>query len=395
MSAMYCIALFWATSSTAPAASGPPLRLGIILPLTGHSSDIGKSALVGAQVAVDEINSVGGYLGRPVELVVHDDESDADKGMKAARDVVDKAHAFATIGFCNTNVALPAIDYFQSVKHPLIISCSTASTLTTKYSPVDSYVYRTSASSIVQAEFLVEELERAKLHKVALLVDSSPYGDAGLQDLQAALSKAGMRPKVVLRFSPGAKSLEKEMRDLKSSGADALIGWTVGSDQGQIAAARAAVGWSVPQYGSWDLSNSTAYANSGGKVEGALMVQTVLPNRHLERNGAFLSAYLKRSGERPMGSMMSAAQTYDAVQILMHAVFAAKGDVSGPAMKYALEHSKVVYRGVVTTYEKPFSPTDHESISANMLWLGTWHNGDRTFAYEDDEKRASVIRRKK
>ncbi len=395
LSAMYFMALFWATSTPAPAAGSPPLRLGIILPLSGHSADIGKSALVGAQVAVDEINSVGGYLGRQVELVVHDDESDPDKGVKAAHELVEKSQAMATIGVCNAAVGLPVVDYFQSVKHPMIVSCSTASTLTSKYPPAQSYIFRTSASSKVQAQFLVEELVRAKLSKPALLLDATAYGDAGLADLQAAMSKFGIRPKVVLRFAVGAKSLEKEVRELKGSGADVLIGWTVGHEQGLIAAARSAVGWSVPQYGAWDLSDSFAYTSSAGKVEGTYMVQTVLPNRNLERNSAFLSAYLKRSNERPVGSMMSAAQTYDAVQIMMRALFVAKGDTSGPALKNALEQPRGAYRGVVTTYVKSFSATDHEAISGNMLWLGTWRNGDRAYAYDEDEKRASVIRRKK
>lgn len=394
LSAMYCIALFWASSSTAPAASAVPLRLGVIVPLTGNSADIGKSALVGAQVAVDEINSVGGYLGRPIELVVRDDESNPAKGLKAAHDIVENAHAMATIGFCNAAVAIPAADYFQSVKHPLIVTCATASTLTTKYPTEQSFIFRTSASSIAQAQFLVGELVKAKLHKVVLMADTTPYGDAGLSDLQAAMAKVGLTPKAVVRFPLGVKSLDKEMRELKSSGADALIGWTVSREHGVIAMARAAVGWQVPQYGSWDLANASAYTSSGGKVEGTFMVQTVLPNRHLERNSSFLSAYQKRSAERPMGSMMAASQTYDAVQLLMHAVFFSKGDVSGPALKASLENAREVYRGVVTTYDKPYSPTDHESISSNMLWLGTWRNADRTFAFEEDERRAAVIRRK-
>ena len=45
-------------------AKPQPIRIGLILPLTGGSSDMGNSARVGAQVAVDELNEVGGYLGR-------------------------------------------------------------------------------------------------------------------------------------------------------------------------------------------------------------------------------------------------------------------------------------------------------------------------------------------
>jgi branched-chain amino acid transport system substrate-binding protein len=29
-----------------------------------------------------------------------------------------------------------------------------------------------------------------------------------------------------------------------------------------------------------------------------------------------------------------------------------------------------------------------------MLWLGTWHNDERAYFYKEDEKRATVIRRK-
>jgi branched-chain amino acid transport system substrate-binding protein len=49
---------------------------------------------------------------------------------------------------------------------------------------------------------------------------------------------------------------------------------------------------------------------------------------------------------------------------------------------------------VVTSYDRPFSSTDHDAISANMLWLGTWRNRERTYFYKEDAKRASVIRRK-
>ena len=124
------------------------------------------------------------------------------------------------------------------------------------------------------------------------------------------------------------------------------------------------------------------------------MVQTVLPNVFLERNRAFLSAYGKVSKEPLIGSMMSAAQTYDTVHLLLRAMFVSKGDMSGKALKAGLENIPRPYYGVVSTYEKPFSSTDHDVISMNMLWLGTWRNGEREYAYKEDAKRATVIRRK-
>ena len=380
--------------TSAYAQPAGPVRVGLIFPLTGGSSDMGNSALVGAQVAVSEINQVGGYLGRPIELVVRDDQADNDTGLKHAQELVLKEKVAVTIGFCNTGVAMKALDVFQNNQSPLIVPCATGTILTAKYPAAQSYIFRTSAPDHHQTQFLVDEIVKRGLTKVALLVDSTGYGDAGLKDLTAALDRAGLKPRIVVRFNVGVKTLDDEMKKLKDSGADALIGWTVGPEQGVIAASKAAVGWKAPHFGPWTLSNASAFKVSEGKVDGALMVQTVLPNVFLERNSTFLRNYNKLRKEQPIGSMMSAAQTYDAVHLLVRAMFDSKGDLSGPGLKTALENQSSVYRGVVTTYDHPFSDKDHDAISLNMLWLGTWHNGERAYFYKEDEKRAAVIRRK-
>lgn len=383
--------LSWGSAMATPPV---PIRIGLILSLTGSAQDISNSALIGAQVAVEEINSVGGYLGRPVELVIHDDVGNPDIGYKAAQDILQRAGAVGTVGVCSTAVGERVADFYQANKHPFIVSCATGATITAKYPAATSYVFRTSASSLLQVRFLVNELKKSTMRKVALLVDNTPYGDIALSELQTAMAHAGLKPKTVVRFDAGVKNLDKEILALKAAGIDGLVSCTLGAEHGVIAASRAAAHWSVPLMGDWNLSSASAYIASAGKVEGVEMVQTVVPNRRLERNSAFLTAYAKHSQERPMGSMMSAAQTYDAVQILMRALFATKGDFSGPAIKTALENAKEIYRGVVTSYERPFSRSDHEAITANMLWLGTWRNGDRAYFYDEDEKRAFVIRQK-
>jgi branched-chain amino acid transport system substrate-binding protein len=383
-----------ALSLPAWAQAPQPIRIGLIFPLTGGSADMGNSARIGAQVAVNEINQVGGYLGRPLELVIRDDQADNDTGLKHAQDLVHKEKVVATIGFCNTGVAMKALDVFQAAKHVLVVPCATGTAITAKVPPADSYVFRTSARDQLQTQFLVDEIVKRGLSKVALLVDTSGYGDAGLKDLEAALARAGLKAHALARFKVGVKNLDEEMRQLKASGADALIGWTVGPEEGVISASRAAVGWKVPQFGPWGLSHASAFATSGGKVDGAAMVQTVLPNVFLERNGSFLRSYARISRESPIGSMMSAAQTYDSVHLLLRAMFDSRGDLSGPSLKRALENPSTIYRGVVTVYEHAFSPSDHDAISANMLWLGTWRNNERGYFHKEDERKASIIRRK-
>ena len=371
-----------------------PLRIGLIMPLTGGSSDMGNSARVGAQVAVNEMNDVGGFLGRPFELVVRDDRADPETGRNMAEELVTKDHVLATIGYCNTGVAAKSLDVFQTNRSVLIVPCATGSILTSKYPARDSYIFRTAAADVLQTQFLAAELSKRGLVKPALLVDQSGYGDAGLVDLQAALDKAGIKPAIVIRFPVGVKNLSEEMKKARAAGADSLIGYTVGPESGVLAAARSDIGWKVPQFGPWGLSHRSAFEASHGSVEGSMAVQTVLPNVYLERNNLFRLSYRKLSQEVPIGSMMAAAQSYDAMNLLLRAMFETPRDLSGPALKKALENLPRRYTGVVTTYEKPFSDTDHEAISANMLWLGVWRNGERAYFYAEDAKRAAVIRYK-
>lgn len=378
----------------APSAGQSTIKIGLVFPLTGGSADMGNSARVGAEVAVNEINQVGGYLGRKVELVIRDDEANPDIGLKHAEELVLKEKVTATIGFCNSGVAMKALDVFQKNSQILMLTCATGTAITAKYPAAESYIFRTAARDQLQTQFLVDEVVKRGLKKVALLVDTSGYGDGGLKDLEAALLKANLKPHAVVRFKVGVKNLTDEIKQLKDSGADALIGWTVGPEQGVISAGRAAAGWKVPQFGPWGLSHASAFKNSGGSVENAMMVQTVLPNPAMERNSTFLRGYSKLSTERPIGSMMSAAQTYDAMHLLLRAMFISKGDLTGPGLKVSLENLTQPYRGVVTTYEQPFSAKDHDAISSNMLWLGTWRNGERTYVFAEDATRATIIRRK-
>jgi branched-chain amino acid transport system substrate-binding protein len=67
-----------------------PYKIGTMQPLSGAAAIIGKTALVGVQMAVDRINKGGGINGRPVELIIADYESKPDVGRRKAEKLVDE-----------------------------------------------------------------------------------------------------------------------------------------------------------------------------------------------------------------------------------------------------------------------------------------------------------------
>ena len=353
------------------------LRIGLIAPLSGGSSDFGNSARHGAQMAVAEINAAGGYLGRSLELVLRDDKSNPDAGRAAAEDLVLKEKVLFTVGYCNTGVALKSLDVFETAKHLLMVPCSTGTMLTRKTPPSQSYVFRVAPVDVMKVRFLVREIvERRKLNKVAILADRTGYGEGGLKDLIAELDKRGIKPVHVARFDLGVLSLTDEMAAARAAGADAVVTYSVGPEQAVAVKARAALNWRVPYFAPWPLSFASVLKSAGASaLEGTMMTQSIIQDSANERRSSFIARYAKHSGERPVGSLMAAAQSYDAVHLLLRALFQTKGDTSGPALKAALEDLREPYRGVVTTFDKPFSKDDHDAFSDRMIWLGEWRGG--------------------
>lgn len=58
------------------ASASDPIRVGVISPLTGAWTVYGRAHMAGFELAVEEINAAGGILGRPVEIVVGDSQTE-------------------------------------------------------------------------------------------------------------------------------------------------------------------------------------------------------------------------------------------------------------------------------------------------------------------------------
>ena len=224
-----------AAPPAAPAAN--TLKIGVIGPFTGGSADFGLPMLNGIEQAVDEINAVGGYLGRKLEIVRKDDQASPDVGVRLSQELVAEK-VVATIGFCNTGVAAKSLEIYQNAKLPLIIPCATGTPLTAKYPGPESYIFRTSAKDAIQAPFVVEDIVKRGWDKVAIFADTSGYGEAGLKDVEAALNVKSLKPVHVARFAVGVKDLTEELKVAKAAGANVVFSYTVGPENAVIAKGR-------------------------------------------------------------------------------------------------------------------------------------------------------------
>src|SRR5262245_35329653 len=83
-----------------------PYKIGTLQPLSGAGAAGGKTALVGVQMAVDRINKSGGINGRPIEIVVADDESKPDVGRRKTEKLVVEDNVDVHLGGFLSNICL-------------------------------------------------------------------------------------------------------------------------------------------------------------------------------------------------------------------------------------------------------------------------------------------------
>src|SRR3990167_7387161 len=179
-----------------PAAGLPEsIKVGILLPLTGHLKVAGETNLHGHQLAVEEINSSGGIKalgGVRLELLVADSHGDPTTGSREAERLVNEG-AVALIGAYQSVVTFPATEVAEKHKVPFIISTALANILTERGF---KYTFRTepSQSQFVKAQFgFLEENAYDSQSTLAIIYERTLWGQSTAQVQRAMAKQKGYR----------------------------------------------------------------------------------------------------------------------------------------------------------------------------------------------------------
>jgi branched-chain amino acid transport system substrate-binding protein len=368
------VALGFAAASQA----ADPIKIGVSGPFTGGSAPMGVSMRDGVKLAVADINAKGGVLGRQIVLVERDDEAKPERGVQIAQELINKEKVVATVGYINTGVALASQRFYQDAKIPVMNNVATGSIITKQFADQpENYIFRNSANDQIQSHMIVKEaVDNRKFKKVAILADSTNYGQLGREDLEKALAEKSLKAVAVEKYNIKDVDMTAQLLKAKQAGAEVVLTYGIGPELAQIANGMEKLGWKVPLIGSWTLSMANFIDNAGKNGNGTRMPQTFIQDPNTPKRKAFIDAYVKAYNP-PQGRMpspVSAAQGYDSIYLLAAAIKQA-GSTEGPKIKAALENLSEKIDGVVTTYSKPYSKDDHEAINADITVFGEVKDG--------------------
>lgn len=337
------------------------------------AAELGLSGLYGFEAAIEDLNAQGGILGRKLVGVVRDDAGAPPKSIQNMNELIDNEKVAAVVGPTNSGNALAWLHIPQQKKVPVISHVATATDITARYAKEpQNYIFRVSMVDREQLALLAAYAVKAsKTKNVAIIADTTGYGEAATKDLQEILALHGIKPVGIEKFGPKDTDMTSQLAKLKAAGADMIITGSLADATAQVLKSMEKMDY-YPGLLSTRGSINTPLVNIAGPK---LAEKTIFAASTTEDASDRAAALHKRLvAKHPnMPAFVSAAQGYDAVMLIAAAIKQA-GGTEGPKLQQTLENLSKV-QGIIKAYDKPFSKEQHEALGVADFHLAQWKDG--------------------
>jgi ABC-type branched-subunit amino acid transport system substrate-binding protein len=180
-----------ATATALPArawAQAGPIKLGTLTPLTGAGGNYGPSMLKAMSWVADQVNAAGGVLGRKIQLVSEDDQTNPDAAVRAARKLIDVDRVAAIMGTWASAVTTAVAPLCWESK-TFLTTVSGSDTITLL--PHQGYLIRTQPNSHLQARKFAEFMIGLGMKRVFVISVQAPFAQPTHKLLAEFLPKGG------------------------------------------------------------------------------------------------------------------------------------------------------------------------------------------------------------
>jgi branched-chain amino acid transport system substrate-binding protein len=351
-----------------PAMADDTLKLGLVAAMSGQSAKSGEAIVRGLSIAVDEINAKGGLLGKKVELVVRDDESNPAKGVVAARELVQREKVAALFGGLDTPVSMAIVPFANQSKVPFMGVWAAGTPITRNGAP-ENYVFRVSAvDALVDKALVAYAVKKYDAKKPGMILINNPWGESNEAGLKAALAEKNMPYAAIEKFQDADVDVVPQLTRLKEAGADVLFMVANVAPSSQVVKSLDRMGWDVPIVSHWGPAGgrfSELAGPSGVKVH---FIQTFSFSGKMSPKAESVLASLKAKYPEiktlaDVTPAVGIANAYDAMHLTALAI-AKAGSTEGPKIREAFyEIDK--YDGLIKSYSKPFTPANQDALTSD------------------------------
>jgi branched-chain amino acid transport system substrate-binding protein len=345
------------------------VKVGVVESLNGPPAitDFGDSYLQGIKLALKDYQAGGGKT--KIELVVYDDEASPQKAVSLVQRLIQNDQVPVVIGTASSGNVLAFAPILQKAEIPLVAGPSIATNITAQFiDQKPSYIFRCSMVEKFQIEALLDWAAKS-FQKIGLVHSTTGYGSVSAKEIEAGMKARGKELVAIEAAAPGVNDLTPQIIKMRDAGAELVLDFHESFEL--VFRPMARLNYHPKVAGNWGLSSLKIEQVVGREtLDGTVMGQALdLGNPKTKQFDERMRAEYGNDYRWPV----VAALGYDAGQIVFKAVDKV-GKSDPKAIRDAIESIDGI-KAISNTPARPYSPTDHECLDRQDVFLGVWKNG--------------------
>lgn len=189
-------------------SQGNTIAIGALTPQTGAGGSYGPSMLKTIRAVVEEVNAAGGILGRKIDLISENDETNPEAGVRAARKLIDVNKVSAIIGTWASSVTTAVAPLCWENK-VMLFTVSGADSITQL--PHQGFIIRTQPNSKLQSTRIAEFLLKQGAKKTFVMSAQTPFAISGFNTVSEVLTNAKTEVLGHIVYDPAKATFRSEL----------------------------------------------------------------------------------------------------------------------------------------------------------------------------------------
>ena len=360
-------------------SAGKTVKIGVIAPLSGDLSALGKGIQHSVELAVKQANDTNAIPGWKISVEAVDDEGKAEVGKNGATKLASDDQVIGVVGNLNSSVSQQTQPVFSAAKITQISPANTNPSLTKgadAASPKRAYptYFRTCTTDAVQGPFAAQYLISKGIKKVATIHDKKTYGQGLVEAFSAEFTKGGGTIVAAETINPDESNYQAVVSKVAPSAPQTVYYGGEFPQAGPLSQQMKNAGLNVPLMGGDGIFDPKYIELAGASATNDLATSVGAPTDSTPAGKKFLSEYQAAGYADP--SAAYGGYSYDAATAIITAMktsLAGASDVKSAREATTTAVGKVSFDGVTgkVAFDQ-FGDTTSKILTVYKVTGGKW-----------------------
>ena len=204
-----------------------PIKIGASLSQTGAFAALGQNQLRGYQVCIKDANEKGGVLGRKLELIVEDDQSQAPMAVRIYEKLITQVKVDAILGPYSSPITEAVADVSEKYRMPMVAPGAAATSI---FKKGRRFVFMVYSPAEVYLEGLVDLAAKRGLKTIAVIYEDTLFPRSIAQGTVELAKKRGLQVVQYEAYAKGTSEFASILGRVRAGNPDVVAAATYFDD---------------------------------------------------------------------------------------------------------------------------------------------------------------------